>query len=108
MARSETPELLGMKNDEQLKISHSKWVESTLKARSNTREAKWTESIAVGDREFVMQTQAKLGAKAIGRKAFGENGVFELRESQSPYNSLFDPKKHSLRHENSYYWCDYQ
>jgi hypothetical protein len=55
-----------------------------------------------------MQTQAKLGAKAIGRKAFGENGVFELRESQSPYNSLFDPKKHSLRHENSYYWCDYQ
>jgi hypothetical protein len=28
----------------------------------------WTESIAVGDKEFVMQTKAILGAKAIGRK----------------------------------------
>jgi REP element-mobilizing transposase RayT len=106
--RKKLIELLGMKNDEQLKISHSKWVESTLKARSNTREAKWTESIAVGDREFVMQTQAKLGEKAIGRKAIGGNDVFELRESQSPYNSLFDPKKHSLRHDNSCFWNCYQ
>jgi len=29
---------------------------------------KWTQSIAVGHKEFVMETKDKLGAKAIGRR----------------------------------------
>ena len=39
-----------------------------MKKGSNQRESKWTESIAVGDKEFVMETKAKLGAKAIDRR----------------------------------------
>ncbi|MEJ2166126.1 MAG: hypothetical protein P8X90_11390 [Desulfobacterales bacterium] len=40
-----------------------------MKNGSNRRDAKWTEGIAVGDKEFVMETKAKLGAKAKGRRA---------------------------------------
>jgi hypothetical protein len=53
-----------------------------LKNGTNQRDAKWTQSIAVGDKEFVIETKAKLGAKAIGRKALSNNEGYELRESQ--------------------------
>jgi hypothetical protein len=44
-----------------------------LKNGSNQRDAKWTESIAVGDKKFVMETKAKLGAKEIGRRELENN-----------------------------------
>jgi hypothetical protein len=34
----------------------------------------WTQSIAAGDKEFVMETKAKLGAKAIGLFCSAEGG----------------------------------
>ena len=83
---------------------HRNWVEEVLKNGSNQRDAKWTESIAVGDKEFVMETKAKLGAKAIGRKALEDNEGYELRESQSPYNHVFAPEKCSLRLKNDHIW----
>jgi hypothetical protein len=49
-------------------ICHRNWVEEILKNGPNQREAKWTESIAVGKKEFVMEAKAKLGSQAIGRK----------------------------------------
>ena len=54
---------------------------------------KWTASIAVGDKEFVMETKAKLGAKAIGRRELENNEGYELKEPLSPYNRVFDPEK---------------
>jgi len=96
--------LLGIKDSVQLLELHRQWVEEILKSRSNKRDAKWTESIAVGDKEFVFEAKAKLGAKAIGRKASGENSSYELRESQIPYSNLFAPEKCMLSFENSYFW----
>jgi hypothetical protein len=64
----------------------------------------WTESIAVGDKEFVMETKAKLGAKAIGRRELENNEGYELKEPQSPYNRVFDPEKCSLRPKNEHIW----
>jgi len=52
--------------------------------------------------EFVMETKAKLGAKAMGRRALDNNEGYALRESQSPYNRVFDPEKCSLRPKNEY------
>jgi putative transposase len=75
-----------------------------LKNGSNQRDAKWTQSIAVGDKEFVMQTKAKLGAKAIGRSELEYNDIYELKESQSPNNRFFDPQKCSLRLKNDHIW----
>ena len=65
---------------------------------------KWTESIAVGDKEFEMEAKAKLGAKAIGRRELENNEGYELKESQNPYNRVFDPEKCSLRLKNDHIW----
>jgi hypothetical protein len=45
-----------------------------LKNGSKKRDAQWTESIAVDDKEFVLATKTRLCAKAAGRKRSEENG----------------------------------
>jgi hypothetical protein len=102
--RSRLAALLGIKDNDQLSEYHRNWVEEVLKNGSNQRDAKWTESIAVGDKEFVMETKAKLGAKAIGRRELENNEGYELKESQNPYNHVFDPEKRSLRLKNDHIW----
>jgi REP element-mobilizing transposase RayT len=102
--RQQLRNLLGIKEDVQLLETHRHWVDEILKSGSNKRDGKWTESIAVGDKEFVLETKTKLGAKAIGRKISGERGEYELRESQTSYSLLFTPEKYRLSAENSYFW----
>jgi hypothetical protein len=51
-----------------------------------------------------METKAKLGAKAIGRRELENDEGNELKESQSPYNRVFDPEKCSLRLKNDHIW----
>jgi len=51
-----------------------------------------------------METKAKLGAKAIGRREFENNEGYELKESQSPCNRVFGPEKCSLRLKNDHIW----
>jgi hypothetical protein len=58
----------------------------------------------VGDKEFVMETKAKLGAKAIGRRELENKKGYELKELQSPYNPVFGPEKCSLRPKNDPIW----
>ena len=102
--RQKLTALLGIKDSDQLSEYHRNWVEEVLKNGSNQRDAKWTESIAVGDKEFVMETKAKLGAKAIGRRELENNEGYELKEPQSPYNRVFGPEKCSLRLKNDHIW----
>ncbi len=102
--RQKLSALLGIKDSDQLKEYNRKWVEEVLKNGSNQRDAKWTQSIAVGDKDFVMETKAKLGAKAIGRRGMKNVEGYELRESQRPYNRVFDPEKRGLRLENDHFW----
>jgi hypothetical protein len=52
----------------------------------------------------VSAIEAKLGAKAMGRSALGNNDGYELRETQKSYNSVFTPEKCSLRLENDHFW----
>jgi hypothetical protein len=96
--------LLGIKDNDQLPEYHRNWVEEVLKDGSNQRDAKWTESIAVGDKDYVMETKAKLGAKAIGRKELENNEGYELKEAQRLYNPVFNPEKCSLRLKNDHIW----
>jgi hypothetical protein len=96
--------LLGIKDADDLSEYHRNWVEEVLRNGSNQRDAKWTESIAVGDEEFVKETKAKLGAKAMGRRALENNESYELRESQNPYNPNFAREKYPLSLKNDHYW----
>ena len=75
-----------------------------MKNGSKQCDAKWTESLDVGDKEYVMKTKAKLGAKAIGRRELENDDGYELKEPQSPYSRVFDPEKCSLRLKNDYIW----
>ena len=96
--------LLEIKDEDKLPEYHRNWVEEIIQNRSNQRDAKWTESIAVGDKQFVTETKAKLGIRAIGRRERQDNGGYELKEAQSPYNRVFNPENCSLRLKNTYFW----
>ena len=96
--------LLGIKDSDQLADYHGKWVEEVLKNGTNQRDAKWTQSIAVGDKEFVTETKAKLGAKAIGRRGVKNDEGYELKEPQSAYTPLFAPEKSGVSLKNDYVW----
>ena len=80
------------------------WVEKILQNGSNCRNPLWTESIAVGDENFILSTKEKLGGKAIGRTSTANNSDFELREPTNAYNHLLRGEKHTLSLENSYIW----
>ena len=94
----------GIKDNDRLSEYHRNWVEEVLKNGSNQRESKWTESIAVGDKEFILETKAKLGAKAIGRSELESDEGYELREPQNPYTPLFTPENRALSLKNAYIW----
>ena len=97
-------QLLGMADQEELSEKHSKWIDDALNNRPSKRDGKWTESIAVGDEKFVLETKIKLGEKAIGRKAVKSTDGYELRESIAPYNPVFTPEKSALSANNGYFW----
>ncbi|CAB1082629.1 Transposase and inactivated derivatives [Olavius algarvensis Delta 1 endosymbiont] len=102
--RQKLTALLGIKGNNQLAEYHRKRVEKILKNGTNQRDEKWTQSLAVGDKEFVMETKAKLGSRAIGRRGVRNDEGYELKEPQSPYNRVFAPEKCGLRPKNDHLW----
>jgi hypothetical protein len=52
----------------------------------------------------VLETKARLGAKAVGLKISGGDGNYELMGSQIPYRPLFTLENCRLSSENSNYW----
>ena len=67
-----------------------------LATRNQTRDSKWTESIAVGNESYIEATKQRLGIKAKGRKIIGGNKSYELRELAVPYGGNFTPENGSL------------
>ncbi len=102
--RQRLTDLLEIQDYDQLSIHHQQWIGESLTTGLNVREKKWAEGIAVGDKDFVLKTQVDLGAKAIGLRVIKENGAYELREIQTPYNSVFDHEKRVLSQNNRYFW----
>ena len=61
--------LLGFDTYDEVRIYHKRWVDDYLENGKNTREDKWTKSIAVGSQGFVEKVKSLMGALAIGRKS---------------------------------------
>ena len=93
--------LFNIDDSDRLSEVYKGWVEEVLGRDKNSREAKWTQSIAVGDKYFVEQMKDKLGFKAIGRKVTGTGDDFELKENVSPYRVNFTGEMSTLRPKNS-------
>jgi putative transposase len=67
--------------------AHREWVEKALTEKERRREAVWSESVAVGSRDYVAQVGAALGGMGCGRRIRKVAEGWELRESQAPYNA---------------------
>ena len=76
--------LLGKEGIDDLIDSHATWVDEAVNQGSKPREVKWTESIAVGSKEFVEKIKEKLGALFLSRKVEGEEGRYESTIHNAP------------------------
>ena len=97
-------ELLGFNTYDEVKMYHKRWVDDYLENGKNTREDKWTMSIAVGNRSFVERVKSLMGALAIGRKSTEAGDSYQLREPAVPYIAYFGGKKGDIGSENTWLW----
>ena len=79
-------ELTGFASYEELRSAHSHWADEYLGNGDGVRDSKWSESIAVGNVEFVERTKEQLGIRAKGRKVLETGEAFQLREPEAGYN----------------------
>jgi putative transposase len=79
--------LLSFDTYEQLKDAHLKWIDSAIQEATNAREAKWSQSIAVGSEAYIKKIKEALGFRARGRKILQGGDSFELRETLTSYGS---------------------
>ena len=88
-------ELLGVTDRSEIQKARRTWVEETVRRNSLTRDSCWSESLAVGDEEFLVGVKARLGFKGRQRAVKkGEQG-FVLRENETSYSPFCPEKCHS-------------
>jgi hypothetical protein len=80
------------------------WLEEYLGDGNNTRQEKWTESIAVGGRAFVEKMKELLDIRAKGRDVLEGAGGYQLRNEPAPYKAFFDAEKGIIDPESTYFW----
>ena len=97
-------ELLRMKNLAGVQESCKGRVEEALCREEQCRQAKWTESIAVGSEQYVGAIKKELGVRAKGRTVTEEGGSHQLRESETTYGSHYDTEKRAVRPCNTFLW----
>ena len=92
-----------MKDIEDLQAWCKKRVDEAIVGINQTRDSKWTESIAVGSEGFIEATKRLLGIKAKGRTIIGSEKGYELRELAASYGGNFTPENGHLSLQNSYF-----
>jgi putative transposase len=75
--------LLGIGDRQGFSEVYKGWVEEVLAGDGHVRDAKWSESIAVGSRSFVEEIMEKLGVKVSGRKVVEARDGYELKEARA-------------------------
>ena len=78
-------DLVQLNNLDDLRKTHREWVEDRLANGNPFREDLWTESVAVGDDNFVEEVKDRLGARAKGRSIIKDGDHCQLRERQWVY-----------------------
>jgi putative transposase len=69
--------------------THREWVEVALRCSALQRQAFWTESLAVGSREFVAGVQGELGNRAQYREIEAVGDTHVLRDAAGSYPARF-------------------
>lgn len=99
--------LLQIRDINGLQESCENRVGDAIKEMDQSRDSKWTESIAVGNERFIETIKDLLGIKAKGRKIIGREKGYQLREPATSYGAHFAPENGLLRSQNTYYWANY-
>jgi hypothetical protein len=82
-------------------INHYKAIiEVSCSRKEFTRDAKWSESIAVGNEVFLKGVTEQLGIKARSKEIIEDATGFSLKEPVKPYNSNFNVENGCLSIEN--------
>lgn len=68
-----------------LSDAHGEWVEAAIRRGQWRREALWSESVAVGGREFVERLQRELDHRGRYRQIEAIDGLFVLRDPDAVY-----------------------
>ena len=77
--------------------SHARWVEDAIRLEGPKRETRWTESVAVGSRQFIEIIKERLGHSARARKKLETGSGWALRERVSAYGADFGTENSGLR-----------
>jgi len=96
--------ILGFSDRAAMISTYSQLLDQTLQNNSLQRQVAWTESIAVGNEDFISETKRELASRAVGRDIHVRDGILGLREPYVSYNAHFDPEKGVLSPENTYFW----
>jgi putative transposase len=81
-------ELLGVADGAEIQLARRGWVEEAVRRNSLERDSCWSESLAVGDEEFVAEVKAELGFKGRNRTVRKGDQGFVLRENEAEYAIL--------------------
>ncbi|MFK5952299.1 MAG: transposase [Desulfobacterium sp.] len=91
--------LFGFSDLNHMKESHQKWINEALENDRLKRESHWTQSVAVGDKEFLQSVKESLNHNVRGRSVEStDSGSFQLREAQTSYGLK------SLEYSNIFVW----
>ncbi len=82
--------------------NYKHWVKAELQSNTAKRENKWTESLAVGSREFIERYFQYLDQNK--RKITSTDDSYEIREPNSTYRSHFLPKMSTRSGNNRLSW----
>jgi hypothetical protein len=79
-----------------MRDAHRQWVQAALDNVKVQREPHWSDSVAVGGREFLESILNKLHPGHRGRQIIEANGYYELREEPAAYLANFTAEKDTL------------
>lgn len=88
--------LLNLRGPQELPSAQQSWVDTALDSGQNITDPRWTESIAVGDYNFVKNTVEALGLAGKYRDIVEDDGIAVLKEPQFLYRPVFGPKTEGL------------
>ena len=79
--------LIGVSSGSQLRCAHSAWIDEAIE--TSKRDPAWTESVGVGDRNFLTRLKLQLGVRGYHREIKSGDDVTFLGETKIPYKLPF-------------------
>ena len=103
IAYQKLAELTGFDSYNAFREAHQERVNESLANGNNQRQVHWTESIAVGSKNFIETIHKKLGSLAKGRKILETEEGFQLREETATYIANYDRENGNIGVRNTHF-----